>query len=161
MTPKSFFSKYATDSIIAASGTGIFPSVMLAQAALESGWGESGLTKKGNALFGIKASGKKSPYWDGATYTSGTVEYQNGTRINTVSGFRAYSSVGQSLKDYVHFLQNNGRYSNAGVFTAGTPEEQAKALKDAGYATDPNYASKLINIINQYNLKQYDKKKSL
>lgn len=159
MKPSEFFKKYATDAVIAANGTAIFPSVMLAQAALESGWGESGLTKKANALFGIKSAGQKSPYWDGGVYTSGTVEYQDGQRVSVTSGFRAYSSVGQSLKDYVYFLQHEKRYANHGVFSAQTPEDQVKALKAAGYATDPNYASKLISIISQYGLKQYDLKK--
>ena len=160
MKPTEFFKKYALDSIIAAEDTAIFPSVMLAQAALESGWGESGLTKDGNALFGIKAAGKASPYWNGDKYTAQTKEYINGVLTTVQGSFRKYRTVADSLKDYIHFLKSNPRYEKNGVFAAQTPEDQARALQTAGYAgSNPNYATKLINMINQYNLKQYDQKK--
>lgn len=156
MTPKDFLAKYATAFVVACQGTGLFPSVKLAQAALESGWGRHIV---GNNMFGIKAAGKHSPYWHGDTVTAGTTEFQNGAYNATTSGFRRYASVGDSIKDHTWFLQQNGRYAAAGVFRAQTPEEQAQALQRAGYATDPGYASKLIGIINTYNLKQYDEKK--
>lgn len=161
MNAKDFIKKYTDNVVIATAGTGIFPSVMMAQAALESGWGSSGLTKTGNALFGIKSFGKSSPYWSGKVYTAGTVEYIGGNRVNTTAGFRAYDTVGDSCKDYIYFLQQNKRYESNGVFSAATPEEQAAALKRAGYATDPNYAAKITNIINQYNLKTLDSKKKI
>lgn len=161
MNAKDFIKKYGPTIVIATEGSNIFPSVAIAQAALESGWGESGLTKTGKALFGIKANDAKSPYWHGKVYTSGTVEYVNGERVNITSGFRSYDSVGDSVRDYVHFLQSNKRYENNGVFTATTPEDQAAALKRAGYATDPNYTQKIISIINQYNLKDFDSKKKI
>ena len=63
------------------------------------------------------------------------------------------------MKDHTYFLQQYKRYAN--VFTAKTPEEQANALQNAGYATDPNYAGKLISIINTYNFKRFDEKKKL
>lgn len=156
MSPKEFLAKYATAFIIACQGTGLFPSVKLAQAALESGWGKSVV---GNNLFGIKAAGSQSPYWHGETVTAGTSEYQSGSYVPQSSKFRKYATVGDSIRDHTWFLQRNGRYRTAGVFTAQTPEDQARALQKAGYATDPLYASKLIKIINTYNLKQYDEKK--
>lgn len=161
MNAQEFIKKYADNVVLATEGTTIFPSVMMAQAALESGWGSSGLTKTGNALFGIKSFGKSSPYWSGKVYTAGTVEYIGGNRVNTTAGFRAYDTVGDSCRDYIHFLQVNPTYTKNGVFSASTPEEQAAALKRAGYATDPNYASKLVSIINQYNLKSLDSKKKI
>jgi len=160
MKPSEFFKKYAADAVMIASDTNIFPSVMLAQAALESGWGESGLTKKGNALFGIKAFNQKSPYWGGAKYNAKTNEYVNGSMTSIAQSFRAYSSVTNSMRDYIHFLQNNKRYEENGVFSATTPEEQANAIKAAGYATAPNYAGTITAIIKSYNLTQYDQKKN-
>lgn len=156
MTPSQFIAKYGDLFATVCLGTGLFPSVKLAQAALESGWGRS---MPGNNMFGIKASGAKSPYWNGDTVTSGTSEYQGGSYVPTTSRFRKYPTVGDSIRDHTWFLQKNGRYAAAGVFTASTPEEQARALQRAGYATDPQYASKLIRIIDTYGLRRYDKKK--
>lgn len=154
MTPTEFINKFGNAFAVACLGTGLFPSVKLAQAALESGWGSK---IAGNNLFGIKASGKTTPYWNGDYVTSRTSEYQNGGFVNQNSRFRKYLTVGDSVKDHTYFLQQYSRYAN--VFTAKTPEEQANALQAAGYATDPNYAGKLISIINTYNFKQFDEKK--
>lgn len=158
MKPSEFLAKYAQAFVIACQDNAIFPSVKLAQAALETGWGKSVV---GNNMFGIKAAGGTSPYWHGATVTAGTSEYENGAYVGTNSRFRKYATVSDSIRDHTWFLEHNSRYANAGVFTAATPEEQARALQKSGYATDPSYANKLISIINSYNLKQYDKKKSL
>lgn len=158
MKPSEFLAEYAQAFVIACQDSALFPSVKLAQAALETGWGKSVV---GNNMFGIKAAGGTSPYWHGATVTAGTSEYENGAYIGTNSRFRKYATVSDSIRDHTWFLEHNSRYANAGVFTATTPEEQARALQKAGYATDPSYANKLISIINSYNLKQYDKKKSL
>lgn len=158
MSPSEFLSKYAGAFVIACQGTGLFPSVKLAQAALESGWGKSVV---GNNLFGIKAAGARSPYWHGEAVSSGTSEFQNGSYVSTSGKFRKYATIGDSIRDHTYFLQQNGRYRTAGVFNAATPEDQAKALQRAGYATDPSYASKLISIINTYGLKKYDEKKKL
>ncbi len=156
MKPADFANKYGDAFAVACLGTGIFPSVKLAQAALETGWGDYVV---GNNLFGIKASGKHTPYWSGEYVTAGTKEYQNGGYVSQNSNFRKYASVGDSVKDHTYFLQNNGRYAN--VFNAKTPEEQARALQAAGYATAPKYAEKLISIINTNNLKRFDEKKKL
>lgn len=158
---EQFLNDYGLNMTIAAEDSGIFPSVMLAQAALESAWGQSGLTRNGNALFGIKAFNQPSPYWKGKKYTANSKEYENGSYTNNQHSFRAYDSKMDSIRDYVWFLQHNPTYSKNGVFTASSPEEQARALKAAGYATDPQYADKLISIINTYNLKKYDSKKKI
>ncbi|MGL5753421.1 MAG: glycoside hydrolase family 73 protein [Paraclostridium sp.] len=133
----------------------ILPSITIAQAILESGWGESELSKKFNNLFGIKADLR----WDGDSVTLETVEYNN-DKIN--DKFRKYKEKSQSVKDHAQFLADNKRYKNNGVFESKTYIYQAKALEKAGYstATDENgnkiYAKKLINIIQQYNLQLID-----
>lgn len=126
-------------------------SVTIAQAALESAWGESGLTKQGNALFGIKAGAN----WKGKRYTTKTSEVQNGNTIFTTADFRAYDSWGESIIDHDDFLRRNSRY--AAVLAADNGYDAADALQAAGYATDPYYAHKLQSIISQYSLSQYDK----
>lgn len=134
----------------ACKGTPIFPSVCLAQAILETGWGKA---RRGNNLFGIKATGKPNEYWDGSAFVSPTVEYVNGVKIKVNSKFRAYKTLEDSIRDHNRLFYNK-RY--ASVLQANTPEAQAKAIKASGYATDPGYAEKLISLINKYNLKQYD-----
>lgn len=171
MTPKEFISKFSIAVLAAVSGTQLFPSVKMAQLALETGWGKS---VKGNNMTGVKATAS----WKGKVISFTTREVINGvsqyfTGTNQVYSsyssvpanvskqtlFRYYDSASDSIKDHSNFLYQNTRYANAGVFTATTPEAQAKALQAAGYATDPGYAEKLISIINQYNLKELDQKK--
>lgn len=134
---------------------GILPSVIIAQAILESGWGNSKLTIVGNNIFGIKAD--KS--WKGSSISLETKEY-----VNTVivGGFRAYKSKGESLEDYGRFLIENPRYEKNGFFKAKTYIGQAQALEDAGYSTAQNekgekiYQDKLVELIRQYNLQLLD-----
>lgn len=156
MKPVEFIATYENDILTATIGTNIFPSVKMAQMALETGWGKS---KIGNNMFGIKAVGRHSPYWTGATITAQTQEYISGSPGTYREPFRQYETIADSIKDHNHFLINNPRYRNAGVFAAATPEAQAQALQAAGYATDPRYAEKLISIINANNLKRIDQKK--
>lgn len=133
----------------------VLPSITIAQAILESGWGESSLAKDYNNLFGIKAD----IYWSGSSVTLETTEFEN-TKIN--DKFRKYDNQGGSLKDHAKFLAENKRYKNNGVFDMNTYIYQAKALEKAGYSTamDENgkklYASRLIEIIRQYNLQIID-----
>ena len=135
---------------------GLFPSLTFAQAAQESGWGlTSGLATKGNAAFGIKAD--KS--WTGKVYTAKTREVYNGKSVTITDGFRAYDNLEESIIDRANFLKANSRYTNAGVFSASSPEEQARAFQKAGYATDPGYASSLISLMNGSNLQRFDKPK--
>lgn len=128
----------------------LFASLTIAQGGLETGWNTS---PAGNNLFGIKADSS----WTGKTFTSETYEDDgSGNLVQVTATFRAYDSISDSVLDRCKFLKENQRYTNAGVFTATTPEAQAQALKDAGYATDSNYVSKLTGIINNFNLKVYD-----
>lgn len=155
---RSVFINYYKDLVKkVVQGTGLFPSVMMAQAILESSDangnpGNSSLARLHNNYFGIKAD--KS--WPGSKVIFKTREVVNGVDKYVDAFFRKYPSVQSGFTDRVNFLIKNSRYKNAGVFTAPTPEAQAQALKLAGYATDPNYATILINLINKHNLKTLD-----
>ena len=148
-----YIKKFSNAVINASIGTGLFPSLFMAQAILESGNGESTLAKKYNNHFGIKASRT----WNGKVIDMKTREVYNGRDVYIKDGFRWYNKPEDSFKDRVKFLKNNPRYTKYGVFSAKTPEEQAEALQRAGYATSENYASTLKWIINKYNLKELDK----
>ena len=154
MTPQEFITTYKNDIIRACLGTPIFPSVKMAQMALETGWGAH---KVGNNMFGIKATGSHTPYWKGAKIESNTAEYIAGQAGTYKEPFRLYNSIEDSIIDHNHLLIQNTRYAT--VLAASTPEIQAMALQSAGYATDPNYAQKLKSIINQHNLKELDQTK--
>lgn len=134
---------------------GLFPSVLIAQAILESGWGKSTLASKYNNLFGIKASAT----WTGKVVNLKTNEIFDGVETTVTSGFRVYDTWKQSISDRNKFLRENPRYTKAGVFTATDPLAQIQALKTAGYATAENYVSSLWNIVQLYDLQQYDIKK--
>lgn len=135
----------------------ILPSITIAQAILESNWGNSNLTKEANNLFGIKAD----YYWKGDFVTFETNEYHN-TMIT--DKFRKYNSLDDSIKDHSDFLLKNQRYEEGGVFEAKTYKEQAKALESSGYSTaedefgNKTYAKMLEQIIRQYNLQIIDSK---
>ena len=154
--PADFFKQFGNAIINACEQTPIFPSVKAAQMALETGYGKS---KIGNNMFGIKADGPHSPYWSGKAMSADTTEVINGKSGSYKLAFRAYNSIADSIRDHTYFLLQNSRYRKAGVFTAKTPEDQARALQAAGYATDAGYAQKLIQIIERYRLKSLDEKK--
>lgn len=136
-------------------GTGLFPSVMIAQGCLESDNGQSVLSAKYHNHFGIKAGLS----WTGATALMSTGEEDSkGKKYTIKTKFRAYTDIIAGFKDRVHLLQSVGVYARAGVFTSKTAEDQCQALFKAGYATDHLYPVKLIQIIDMYNLKQYDLK---
>lgn len=128
----------------AAKRLGVDPRYLVAQAALETGWGKHMLRqpdgRSTNNLFGIKAHG-----WGGATVTAQTQEYQQGRPVKEEAKFRAYSSYAESFHDYVDFLQRNGRYQDA-LAASGDSEAFVHELQDAGYATDPHYARKVSQI---------------
>lgn len=155
LSRKQFIDKYGPQAQIATAGTVLFPSVMLAQAILESNNGNSTLSREAFNFFGIKANSTwlnaGKPY-----VTKQTTEYVNNEPVVIVDKFRKYASPAESFKDRNNFLLSNTRYTKAGVFSAKTPEAQAKALQTAGYATDPNYSNLLITLINSNNLKRFD-----
>ena len=133
----------------------ILPSITIAQAILESSWGESDLAQIYNNLFGIKADSS----WKGEYVTLETFEFYD-TKIE--DKFRVYGNKNQSIKDHAKFLVDNQRYKKYGVFEAKTYIEQAYALQNAGYSTaednsgQKRYAKDLIELIRQYNLQLID-----
>lgn len=149
-TPQSdnaFINEVAPGAIETYQKYGILPSITIAQAILESGWGKSRI---GNNIFGIKAGSN----WKGKTRTAQTSEYINGKWVSTTATFRDYDSVAESITDYAELVGTAPRYE--AVRNAKDYKEAARALQEAGYATDPEYAQKLINIIEQNNLTMYD-----
>jgi flagellar protein FlgJ len=127
--------------------TGIPASLTLAQAALESGWGARA---PGFNLFGIKADAS----WQGPTTSFKTTEHVNGADVHPVLKFRAYASWLDSMVDHARFILANPRY--APCFKETTGAGWARAIAAAGYATDPDYASKLLDIMRARNLQFYD-----
>lgn len=133
----------------------ILPSIVIAQAILESGWGESELSIKANNLFGIKADSS----WEGEKVAMNTSEFYDEELIDE---FRVYKSKSDSIKDVGEFLNNNKRYKENGVFDAAFYIEQAQAIEDAGYSTVEDedgkkiYADLLVELIRQYNLQLID-----
>ena len=129
----------------------ILPSLTIAQGIIESGWGKSGLTQKANALFGIKAGSS----WSGRTYSAKTAEYGGKGKYYIKDAFRAYDNCEQSVADHGALL-NGKRYS--AVRSATNYKEATRAVKAAGYATDPNYTGTLNSMIEKRNLDAWDKK---
>lgn len=129
----------------------VLPSVCIAQAALETGWGTSRLMTKANAFFGIKAGSS----WKGKVYSSKTNEcYDGKTYTQITAAFRAYDSLEESVADYYNLICGSSRY--AGAVNNGNAESAITAIKNGGYATSPTYIKNVMNIINSYNLTQYD-----
>jgi flagellar protein FlgJ len=147
MPPTAFLNLMVRLAQACQRATGIPASFTLAQAALESGWGER---MPGNNLFGIKAD----KAWQGATVDVPTHEYVHGERVAVTCQFRAYPSWGDSMLDHAAFFKANPRYADC--FKETTGEGWARAVAKAGYATDPNYASMLISVMRGRNMAQYD-----
>lgn len=144
---KDFLAKLALPAQVASDQSGIPHHLILAQAALESGWGQRQIRRENGEpsynLFGVKASGN----WKGPVTEITTTEYENGEAKKVKAKFRVYGSYLEALSDYVGLLTRNPRY--AAVTNASTAEQGAQALQNAGYATDPQYARKLTNMIQQ------------
>lgn len=128
----------------------ILASLIIAQAIIESGWGLSGLTKKANNLFGMK-TGRG---WTGEYIILPTSEFINGKWIRVEAKFRKYTSWENSIIDHTNLLFKAKRYKN--LIGEKDYKMACKKIHDDGYATSPNYATTLKNIIEQYKLYQFD-----
>lgn len=132
----------------AAARIGVDPVMLVAQAALETGWGKSIMRQQDGSsshnLFGIKAAGS----WKGPEARAITSEFRDGKMVKETADFRSYNSYADSFHDLVSLLQNNNRYKEV-VNSADKPEQFVKELQKAGYATDPDYASKISQIAKQ------------
>lgn len=131
----------------ASQQSGIPHQLIIAQAALESGWGQREIPtndgKPSYNLFGIKAGSN----WQGRISEIITTEFDQGIAKKVKAKFRAYNSYTEAISDYIKLLTNNPRYAE--VAAARTPEQAAHALQRAGYATDPHYGKKLVTVIQQ------------
>lgn len=156
-TQTDFLSKAAKQAVKAAKKYGTYPSVMIAQAIVESGWGESGLAVNANNLFGMKAGSD----WTGATYTSKTREEDSkGKSYYVTAAFRKYNSYEESFEDNGKKLREGVswqplRYQGAWIENAANYAAATKALTGT-YATDNQYDTSLNARITKYNLNQYD-----
>ena len=147
MQKDAFFAMAVGPAQASQKETGVPASVTLAQAILESGWGDNHLGDACN-YFGIKAqSGEPS-------VTMRTREVVGGKSVDVDAAFRSFASVEECFAAHGHFLRDNSRYAKA--FQAADGESFARAIAAAGYATDPKYADLLVEIIRENNLAQYD-----
>ena len=144
---EQFVSRMLPAAQRASQASGVPAQLIMAQAALESGWGKREIRDEdGNTsfnLFGIKAD--KS--WKGPVVQTQTTEYVNGVAQKTSAAFRAYGSYEEAFSDYAQFLLSNPRYAN--VLATQDPAAAAHGLQRAGYATDPQYGGKLVRIMQQ------------
>ena len=142
---RQFVERLRSHAERAARKLGTTPEVLMAQAALETGWGKhvvggaNGQTS--HNLFSIKAD----PSWEGRTVTQRTLEVLGGRPVKVSAAFRAYKDVGAAFDDYVDFIQRNPRYQRA-IERAADPKAYVQELQRAGYATDPAYAQKILQI---------------
>lgn len=152
-SPERFVEQLYPHAEKAAEQLGVNPQVLLAQAALETGWGEKLIRKQDGAssfnLFNIKA-GK---HWDGDYVTVPTLEYRDGIAVKEHAAFRSYSTPQESFADYVQLINQNPRYKRA-MQHADDPKRYVRELGRAGYATDPQYAEKIIDIMNSNSMKK-------
>ncbi|NLD32468.1 MAG: glycoside hydrolase family 73 protein [Trichococcus flocculiformis] len=132
---------------------GVHASISIAQAILESDWGESELSAVYNNLYGMKGDNPEN------TVRLMTSEYYNGEWVTIQANFRVYGSWTESVQDHALLFVNGTTWDPdqyAPVLQAATYQEAAQALQDCGYATDPDYAEKLIAVIEQHALYEYD-----
>ncbi len=144
-SPENFIEQLYPMAEKAAAKLGVDPRALLSQAALETGWGQHMIKgaegHNSHNLFGIKANNG----WQGKVATVQTLEYREGIPQQQVANFRSYGSYQQSFDDYVEFIRSNDRYQKA-LDSAHSTEDYVRELQAAGYATDPNYANKILQI---------------
>lgn len=124
---------------------GLDPKLLIAQAALETGWGKyimhDSHGRPSHNLFGIKSNAQ----WKGESVKIDTLEVENGEFVKTKDDFRMYENFEKSFSDYINFLQSNPRYQDA-LDVVKDAKQFVQSLQSAGYATDPNYANKILRI---------------
>lgn len=144
---QSFIARHEEAAREVQAQTGIPAAFMLAQAALETGWGRKDIRmadgSPSNNLFGIKAT----PGWTGPVAEVTTTEYVNGKAVKGKARFRAYANSQEAFADYARLMKNSPRYERV-LAQADTAQGFAQGLQKAGYATDPQYAEKLGRVIN-------------
>ncbi|OUS16788.1 flagellar rod assembly protein/muramidase FlgJ [Gammaproteobacteria bacterium 50_400_T64] len=143
-SPQAFADELRPYAQRAAAKLGVSENLLIAQAALETGWGQKVMPRNDGGssfnLFGIKANAS----WQGDKASTATLEYRDGIARRERAEFRAYASLEQSFDDYVTFLREQPRYSDA--LSASGDKDFAEALQKSGYATDPAYAEKILAV---------------
>lgn len=142
--PADFVARLRPAAEAAAAALGVSPRILLAQAALETGWGQHLPGADSHNLFGIKADRG----WGGDAVSAQTREYGGGVGgawHAEAAQFRSYASYADSLRDYVRFVQDNPRYAPA-LAHGGSDSRYIQALAEAGYATDPEYAARVLQV---------------
>ena len=150
MTPKDFIRAIGLATQTSAQTTGVPASFTVAEAALESGWGASLLATRAKNLFGVKADAS----WHGDVLMLNTREFLHGTWVMVPARWRKYGDWQACMDDHAAFLHQNRRYTPC--FACTTGDAFANAVAQAGYATDPDYAAKLVSIIEKYQLAHLD-----
>lgn len=147
-TPEEFVAALWPAAQASAQELGVDPRVLIAQAALETGWGRSVLQqgdgRSSHNLFNIKAGES----WEGGRVNVATLEYRDGVAMKERANFRVYDSFNDSFADYVEFIKSQPRYRDA-LANAGDPRQFVNELQRAGYATDPRYAEKIDAILRR------------
>lgn len=147
---EAFIEEMAEEATTLQDEYGILPSVTIAQAILESNWGESGLAQNENNYFGIKGA-SDSPQYATQEFEEDWVEIE--------APFRSYDSWEESMEDYAQLMAHGPAWNSElyhGVIEAEHYEEAAHALQEAGYATDPDYPAKVIDLVERYELDRFD-----
>lgn len=150
-SPQAFIAELLPKAKPFAQELGLEPEALVAQAALETGWGKHMIYQtdgqNSHNLFGIKADAR----WQGEKASIDTLEYQDGVAQKQKAQFRAYDSFEHALADYLSFVKDGARYEQA-IQKSQHPQQYFDALQQAGYATDPNYAAKVMAVLD--NIKQ-------
>lgn len=153
-SPQDFTNSMLPYAEEAAKKLGVSPLVLVAQAALETGWGKSITRHRDGSssfnVFNIKADER----WQGDRVVKSTLEYSNGLAKYEKANFRAYDSFADSFDDYVNFLRSNSRYGSA-LLNQGDDKLFIQDLHKAGYATDPDYADKILDIMQRDSLQAH------
>lgn len=147
---QKFIDEVLPHAAAAARELGVDPRALVAQAALETGWGTSqpaDADGSSHNYFGIKAGAS----WRGASIENSTTEFANGVEGSENARFRAYDGVAESVADYVRVIRDNPRYAGA-LNTGGDVRAFATALQRGGYATDPEYANKIVAVAERLGL---------
>lgn len=147
-SPEEFIQAVWDDAVVAAGELGLDPAVLVAQSALETGWGKKVIQAADGSssfnLFGIKVGNG----WQGDSSIVNTMEFRDGLAALEKAAFRVYDSLSSAFKDYVSFLKNNPRYQGA-LEKVSDSKAFLTELQQAGYATDPKYAEKILGILER------------
>jgi peptidoglycan hydrolase FlgJ len=152
-SPEQFVRQLLPYAARGAAELGVQPGVLVAQAALETGWGQKVIRHPDGSnsfnLFGIKADSG----WSGARVQVPTLEYEGGVAVKKRAAFRSYASLDEAVSGYVDFVRSNPRYRQA-LAQAGNTDAYLDGLQSAGYATDPRYADKIRAIMQRSGMEQ-------